>query len=99
MQNFCEKFSMSSIENMFESLSILETILTLTLESCLTKELNSEYYDLSSEKLFNLSQERNNYINMIKIALTNLNHIKKLNIILENEVNCYNKIPTIAADK
>ena len=39
-----------------------------TKESCLSKEINSNYYDLEGSNKLKLSEERNDYINSLAIV-------------------------------
>ncbi len=88
-----------SFEIIFEKIYMLETIIKLTLICCSNKELKGEYYDLSDKNIINLSEERNNYINMLTIALEKLEQLKKDNLVIEKDFANYNSTPTIAADK
>ncbi len=56
----------------------VESLVETTLESCLRKECDAQYYegeDISSK----ISEERNTYINMLEIALEKIKNIQKLN--------------------
>ena len=87
-------------EKSLNLLNSLESLLKITCSSCITKEFNSEYYDLPFEKRVNLSEERNMYINMLSIALEKTSLIYEQFKYAEKEiVSNYNRTPTIAADK
>ena len=69
-------------ENTFDELHSLESIIKLTHEACLEKELDAVYY--TSNK--GLSEERNHYINMLSIALDKITQLKEINILIEEEL-------------
>ena len=87
------------IEENYELLDLLESVITMTKFYCLEKDCKSNYYDFKESEVKSLSRERNDYINMLEIASKNIEAIKNNNENLEKILNFYNKIPTIAADK
>lgn len=87
-------------DNIYEEIEQTDAIITTLKISCLNKEINGDYYNLNSMHSFNLSKERNQYINLLTVAQEKINKIKTLNNKMENNIRkSYNKIPTIAADK
>ena len=72
--------------NLFDELSTLETILKLTKNTCFEQEASANYYDLTGELKFNLSEERNHYINLLSIALEKVSVLKKINKNIESEI-------------
>lgn len=74
-------------ERSFDELFTLESIIKLTQEACLDREENSIHYNLTPEKQFSLSQERNHYINMLTIALEKVEDIKNYNLLIEKEIS------------
>ena len=72
--------------NFFDELFCLESIIKLTKTACLEREESSNYYHLPVKYKFPLSEERNNYINMMNIALDKVNNLKKINSTIENEI-------------
>ena len=87
-----------TINKTFDLLFSLESVIKLTHETCLQKEINSNYYNLLTKEKCLLSDERNHYINLLSIALDKISCLKEINSKLEKEF-IYNNIPTIAADK
>ena len=86
-------------EMSFDVLSYIESILSVTKEVCLEKEINSKYYNIPLQEQIKLSTERNNYINMITLAQEK---IEQLKIIYNDSMpifSNYSNTPTIAADK
>ncbi len=75
----------TSLEDSFNELFALETIIILTKEACSDREFNAVYYDLSSDSKTTLSEERNHYINMLTIALDKIYNIKETLTIAENK--------------
>ena len=96
MSNNRPNFAVSNFESIFDKIYTLESIIKLTLSNCQDKEITSSYYDVSSKNTIKLSEERNNYINMLTIALEKLEQLKTISSNLEIS---YNNTPTIAADK
>ncbi len=70
-------------ENMINELYTLESLVKTTVENCLNKECNSEYYREQDRKK-KISEERNDYINILTIALSKIKHIQMLNTEIEN---------------
>ena len=87
-----------SINKTFDLLFSLESVIKLTHEVCLQKEINSKYYNLLTKEKCLLSEERNHYINLLSIALDKVSCLKEINSKLEREF-IYSSTPTIAADK
>ena len=100
MNNEAYKQLFSYYENTFDIVFLLESIIKVTQETCIDKEIYSVHYNLSSKDKMSLSQERNNYINMLSLALDKLSNLKEINLYIEKELNCLqSNTPTIAADK
>ena len=75
-------------ESIYDQLFHLESIIKITKDACLDKEFQSVYYNLSSKAKYTLSEERNNYINMLTIALDKISELKAINDNIENELSC-----------
>lgn len=82
---------LSYFDDSFNSISTLESILKTTVNSCMNKEINSEYYNLEENDSQMLSEERNNYINLLEIALEKLISLKSVNLIIEKKLSCLEK--------
>jgi len=65
---------------------ILDSLVRLLINSCYNLELNSEYYGNSENISQELSQERNNYINVLTVVLEKLNELKLTAESLEKNV-------------
>lgn len=87
-----------NINKTFDLLFLLESVIKLTQESCLQKELSCNYYNFLNKDKNLLSEERNHYINLLSIALEKVSTLKEINAKLEKEFT-YKSTPTIAADK
>ncbi len=72
-------------EDMINELYTLESLVKTTVENCLNKECSSEYYP-EEERKRRISEERNDYINILTIALSKIKHIQMLNTEIENLV-------------
>ena len=78
---------LSFVENTFDVIYSLETIIKVTQDVCLDKENGAVYYNLSSKEQFILSEERNNYINMMNLALDKLTCLKEINLAIEKKIS------------
>lgn len=78
---------LSNFDEIFELLFSLESIIKITHDVCMDKEVNSMYYDLPEKHKNYLSQERNHYINMLTLALDKLSNIKEINLNIEKELS------------
>lgn len=75
-------------EDSINQLFCLESIIKMTKDSCQEKEFSAKYYNLSPKDKYTLSEERNQYINMLNIALDKVNNVIELNTAIENNLNC-----------
>ncbi len=75
-------------EDIFDELLTIESLIKTTVNNCLNKEHSALYY--TGENITKqLSEERNDYINVLTIALERVKHVQMLNdeieeIILES---------------
>ncbi len=76
----------TSIEKSIEELFTLESILKVTKETCLERELAGLYYNLGNDAQTGLSEERNHYINLLGIALDKIANLKEINLTAEIEI-------------
>lgn len=75
----------ASIEKSIEELFTLESVIKVTKETCLERELTGNYYNLEEQAKASLSEERNHYINLLGIALEIISNIKETNLTAEIE--------------
>ena len=75
MYRFNNKNLLLNFEKTFDLLGTLESIIQITHQNCLYKEIKSLYYGIEPDKQIVLSRERNDYINMLKIALEQVHSI------------------------
>lgn len=85
--NNSNKKVLLSCDNLFNQLYSLESILQTTKETCQGREFSAIYYNLKQKEKFTLSQERNNYINMLELALARVSDIMEINNGLETEIS------------
>lgn len=88
-----------NFEVIFDGICKIESIVKLTQKACQEQELLSNYYSLPNGEKFQLSQERNHYINMLAITLTCVEDLKNSYLNLEQNFDNYSSTPTIAADR
>lgn len=77
----------TSIEKSIEEVFTLESVIKLTKETCLEREVTGNYYNLEENAKTSLSEERNHYINMLTIALDKLSKLKDIIFIVEDETS------------
>ena len=82
-----KNYSLMDYENfLFDELSALESVLKLTKNFCFEQEVNANYYNLNKDYQIKLSEERNNYLNLLTIALDKILLLKKISQSLEKEI-------------
>ena len=86
MENTLCKRVFSCFDETYDLLFSLESIITLTKEACLEKEVGSKHYNLPLKDKIDLSEERNHYINMLNIALDKVTNLKEINSTVEKEL-------------
>lgn len=77
---------LSYLEDTFNEIYVLRSIIKITRDVCQEKEFNSLYYNLSQENLKSLSEERNHYINMLTMALDKVAKLESINESIEKAV-------------
>ena len=87
MQKERNDLLLSNVNTIIEALFSLETLIKLTQEYCLKKEFDSVYYSISNNAKSSLSEERNQYICMLNIALEKLKEIKQSNFDFEKKLS------------
>lgn len=88
-----------SIEKSFDELFTLESILKLTKEACLEREVTGVYYNMEKEGRANLSEERNHYNNLLSIALDKIANLKEINLKAEIEICKLKQYPDYSSRK
>lgn len=85
-----EKYHVSNLltvyEKAFNELYYAETIVEMTRQACKDREFSGQYYGISEDNIFKLSEERNHYINMLDMLSERISNIKNLNLVLEQEI-------------
>lgn len=76
-----------NLEKTFDELFELESVIKLTKESCLDREIEGKYYSMEYEARTNLSEERNHYNNLLGIALDKIANLKEINLTTEIEIS------------
>lgn len=87
MTNIQTNKALQSFNNCYEIIWALESVIKLTLEACLKREISSLHYNLDNNEKFMLSEERNHYINMLSIANEKIEKLKEKTLIIEKELS------------
>ena len=62
----------------FDELYVINTLISMTQNTCKDLEFKGQYYGISQAKANMLSHERNNYITMLELALDKLSNFMQL---------------------
>ncbi len=73
-------------EKTFNEVYIIDTLVEMTRKSCQDREFSGQYYGISAGMAVKLSEERNQYINMLDMLSERIRNIKNLNLLLEKEI-------------
>lgn len=73
-------------EQVFDELYAADTIVSITKNSCMEREFSGQYYGTSGKESKKLSEERNNYINMLTILSEKISNLKRLTLSIEKEI-------------
>ena len=63
-------------EKLLESIQVIETMLKVTCSYCKDKELSLDYYNLSSREKSMLSEERNDYLDMLSVTIDKIQGLR-----------------------
>ena len=86
MKNLQSKELLSCFDDTFEQLYSLESLIKVIQDSCRNKEIYSIYYHLPLKDKTSLSQERNNYINLLALALDKISNLKEISLSIEKQL-------------
>ena len=75
----CENGSMLCSDKILDELYNVNTLLKAALVCCQEKEFRGEYYGIPSDYRPMISNERNEYLSLLKIMSEKMDCIKKLN--------------------
>lgn len=84
MDKYSENSFMQYYEKTFDELCVINSIIKLVKNSCLEREFSGQYYGIPQEKIIHISEERNNYINMLTLLAERVSNVMNLHLILEN---------------
>lgn len=77
---------MSYQNDVFEKLHCACTLVNMTKCSCLEREFKGQYYGISPKLSKLLSNERNEYLDMLELISDKLSDILKINLCMESEL-------------
>ncbi len=69
----------------FDELYKADSIVQLTIHSCQEREFSGQYYGASDIVKKKISEERNNYINMMTLLAERVSNMMELNLLFEKE--------------
>ena len=80
-----KKCAISCYEKILDELYNTDTLVNVTITSCLEKETNCEYYGIPEKFRAMISNERNQYISLLTLISDKIKYINKLNAAFEQE--------------
>lgn len=86
MSNAGTANGLAAVEISNDEIYSLETVIKALKEICQLKEFSASYYGLNNSFKHTLSEERNDYINLMDIALNKLNKLKSINNNIERSL-------------
>ncbi len=76
-------------EELFGEIYVLNSAVNMVRNSCFEKENKSIYYGLVNDGVQKISNERNDYINMLTVAADKISNVISLNLAMEKELSLY----------
>ena len=70
----------------FNELYKADSIIQLTIHSCQEREFAGQYYGATKEMKKKISEERNNYINMLTLLSERVSNMMDINLSMEGEI-------------
>ena len=78
-------------EKSFHEMYVVNTIISMIKQSCVERENNGQYYGLTEKRIRTLiSDERNDYINMLTLLSDKISNLMALFVSMENEFSLNN---------
>ena len=90
MNNNAKNSVLDYYQETFEELCVINSIVKLVKNSCLEREFSGQYYGIPPEKIIHLSEERNNYINMLTVLSERVTNVMNLHEYMEVEKSLHN---------
>ena len=84
-KSFFESSYALHFEQAFNELCIVKSLINILKLSCEDKEFRCKYYDIAKNKAILLSEERNEYINILSVASEKISRIIKLYLQMEKD--------------
>ena len=82
----------------FREMYVVNTLINAVINNCQGKEFNAQYYGIPHEFTYRISDERNEYLNILNVASDRISELIELYLKHETAFS-YKSTPTIAADK
>lgn len=79
----------NSVQNIFEKISLLESLAVLLQNYCLHSSLDLSR--LSEKQKKHIAYEKNNVLNITELSLSTIKNIKNTNDLLEENINLLNQ--------
>ena len=100
MSKSCSNSLLMHYEETYSKLHVIRSLLNVIKFSCKDREFKGNYYNIPPEKANLLSDERNEYINILEIISDKVSDMINTYSNIESDIyTSYNNTPTIAADK
>ncbi len=98
MKSTIKKNMSKFYQDAFSEMYVVNTLINFAKNNCQEKEFKAEYYGMPVEYIEYISEERNDYINILNVTADRISDLIELYLTHEKDFS-YNNTPTIAADK
>lgn len=98
MMSMQEKEKNEFYQEAFREMYVVNTLIKAVINNCQGKEFSTQYYGIPQEYVYRISDERNEYLNILYVASDRISEL--IDLYLKHETTfSYKSTPTIAADK
>ncbi len=85
MKKAAQSDILSFYQEAFNELYIVNTLINMVKTNCQEKEFKGEYYGLVKQSAKKLSDERNDYINILSLLSDKISNIQNIHLSIEKE--------------
>lgn len=86
MKKYCNFDAYTCYQESFNKLYMINTLINMVRKMCEEREFKGEYYNISKKSAAKLSEERNDYINVLSIVCDSIADVLNLKLKMETEM-------------